>query len=62
MYIGVACGTFDVLRTVQGGRAAVSILGIAFLVAVPLIDAYLLSRVVTVAYVPFEVLGSRRPT
>ena len=57
MYIGVACGTFDVLRTKEGSEAAISTLGVAFLAAVPIFDAYLLRRVIRVAYVPYDLLG-----
>eukprot|EP00656_Telonema_subtile_P047475 TRINITY_DN54565_c0_g1_i1.p1 TRINITY_DN54565_c0_g1~~TRINITY_DN54565_c0_g1_i1.p1 ORF type:complete len:129 (+),score=12.17 TRINITY_DN54565_c0_g1_i1:128-514(+) len=60
MYIGVACGTFDVLRTARGADAAIAALGIAYLVAVPTLDVYLLSKVV-VAYVPYEQLGCQPP-
>ncbi|PIX75760.1 MAG: hypothetical protein COZ38_03925, partial [Rhodocyclales bacterium CG_4_10_14_3_um_filter_68_10] len=45
------------LRATHGAEAAVSALGLVYLIVVPAIDAYLLSRVVTVAYVPYAVLG-----
>eukprot|EP00658_Telonema_sp_P-2_P028368 TRINITY_DN21749_c0_g1_i9.p1 TRINITY_DN21749_c0_g1~~TRINITY_DN21749_c0_g1_i9.p1 ORF type:complete len:384 (+),score=2.93 TRINITY_DN21749_c0_g1_i9:160-1311(+) len=57
-YIGVAMGTFDVLSSIQGATASVSIIGIVFMVAVPAADAYLLHSIIDANYSPYQLDGT----
>ena len=57
LYIGVACATFDILRTGEGSEMGISVAGFVYVAAIPAIDLYLLRKVMVVAYHDYTDLG-----
>eukprot|EP00656_Telonema_subtile_P032110 TRINITY_DN35192_c0_g1_i1.p1 TRINITY_DN35192_c0_g1~~TRINITY_DN35192_c0_g1_i1.p1 ORF type:complete len:392 (-),score=16.61 TRINITY_DN35192_c0_g1_i1:53-1228(-) len=53
LYIGVACATFDILRTGESSEMGISVIGFIYIFAIPTIDLYLLRKVMVVSYLDY---------
>ena len=54
MYVGVACGTFELLNATWEAETGACVAGLLYLVAIPVMDVILIYRVLDVVFLPYN--------